>query len=147
MPNAERSSPGRDRARVLAVDDHAAFLAVVRDVLAATAHLELVGEADSGERAVVAARELQPDMVLMDVHMPGLGGIGAAARIKASSPSTLMVLISTTHPEEIPLKRCDAFIEAVVWKSVLAPKILDEIWLWHRAPPAGRRPGGVRVDS
>jgi CheY-like chemotaxis protein len=94
------------RARVLAVDDHVPFLALLRDVIGSTGHLELVGEAQSGEAAVAAARELHPDMVLMDVHMPGLGGLAAAERIKADSPATLVVLISTTHPDElVPLGR------------------------------------------
>jgi DNA-binding NarL/FixJ family response regulator len=50
------------RARVLAVDDHAPFLTVLRDVVTATRHLEIVGEAQCGETAVAAAHELQPDM-------------------------------------------------------------------------------------
>ena len=60
------------------------FLALLRDVVGATGHLEIAGEAQSGEEAVVAAHELRPDMVLMDVRMPGIGGIKAAERIKAA---------------------------------------------------------------
>ena len=113
------------RARVLAVDDNAAFLALLREVVGATAHLELAGEARSGERAVAAAAELRPDIVLMDVWMPGLGGIGAAERIKSVHPSTVVVLISTTHPDELPRTAC---ADAVIWKSRLAPRLLDAIW-------------------
>ena len=72
------------RARVLAVDDQPPFLAILRAVVGATGHLELAGEAQSGEEAVVAAHELRPDMVLMDVRMPGIGGLKAAERIKAT---------------------------------------------------------------
>jgi DNA-binding NarL/FixJ family response regulator len=121
------------RARVLAVDDHVAFLALLRDVIGSTGHLELVGEAQSGEGAVAAARELQPDMVLMDVHMPGLGGLAAAERIKADSPATLVVLISTTHPDEL-LPRASASADAVIWKSRLGPRPLDELWQKHTDP-------------
>jgi DNA-binding NarL/FixJ family response regulator len=122
------------RARVLAVDDHVPFLALLRDVIGSTGHLELVGEAQSGEAAVAAARELHPDMVLMDVHMPGLGGLAAAERIKADSPATLVVLISTTHPDElVPLGR-RASADAIIWKSRLGPRPLDEIWHKHTAP-------------
>ena len=90
------------RARVLAVDDQTSFLAVLRDLVSATRELEAVAEADSGERAIEAARDTEPDMILMDVWMPGIGGIAAAREIKASRPSTLVVLISTTHPDELP---------------------------------------------
>lgn len=126
------------RARVLAVDDQTSFLAVLRDLVSATRELEAVAEADSGERAIEAARDTEPDMILMDVWMPGIGGIAAAREIKASRPSTLVVLISTTHPDELPLQPDDTPADAVVWKSQLEPGLLDDIWLRHRDqhPPA-----------
>jgi two-component system, NarL family, invasion response regulator UvrY len=123
------------RARVLAVDDHAAFLAVLHDVVTATGHLEMVGEAQCGESAVAAAHELQPDMVVMDVRMPGIGGIEAAERIKAHRPSTVVVLISTMHPDELALHGADSFVDAVIWKSRLRPRLLDDIWLQSRNRP------------
>ena len=102
-PAASASSTGGvGRAGVLTVDDHSPFLAVLRDVVRATGHLEIVGEAQTGEGAIAAAQDLGPDMVLMDVQMPGIGGLEAAEEIKASRPSTVMVLISTTHPDELP---------------------------------------------
>ena len=120
------------RARLLAVDDHSAFLALLRDVVRETGQLQVVGEAESGERAIELARQLQPDMVLIDVRMPGIGGIAAATTIKQSRPSTVVVLISTTHPDELPeADRCGA--DAVLWKNELRPKVLDEIWLRARA--------------
>ena len=132
MSSVERQgTPVVARARVLAVDDNAAFLALLREVVSATAHLELAGEARSGERAVAATDQIRPDFVLMDVWMPGLGGIGAAERIKSVRPSTVVVLVSTTHPDELPPT---ASADAVIWKSRLAPKILDAIWL--QAQPA-----------
>ena len=130
MSSFERAR--RRRGRVLAVDDHAPFLAVLRDVVGATAELEVVGEAQSGEAAVQAARELEPDMVLMDVRMPRLGGIAAAKQIKASRPSTIMILISTAHPDELPLEADDVFADAVIWKSELEPRLLDDVWLRYR---------------
>jgi DNA-binding NarL/FixJ family response regulator len=132
MPGAERSAAAGARARVLTVDDDAAFLVVLEALVAATAHLEIVGTAQSGERAVVAARELRPDVVLIDVRMPGMGGLQAAELIKAASRSTLIAMISTTHPDEIPLETFERFAAAVLWKSALDPRALDEIWLRHR---------------
>jgi two-component system invasion response regulator UvrY len=132
--SAKARSPvtDRPRARVLAVDDDAPFLALLSSVLDATGLLEAAGAADSGEHAVEAASQLRPDMVLMDVRMPGLGGIEAARRIKAAQPSTLVVLISTARPNELPLETEESFVDAVVWKSELEPKLLDEIWLRYR---------------
>ena len=123
---------------MLAVDDQTSFLAVLRDLVSATRELEAVAEADSGERAIEAARDTEPDMILMDVWMPGIGGIAAARQIKASRPSTLVVLISTTHPDELPLEPDDTPADAIIWKSQLEPRLLDDIWLRHRDqhPPA-----------
>jgi DNA-binding NarL/FixJ family response regulator len=129
MSSVERSAAVAGRARVLAVDDDVSFLVLLRELVRATAHLEIAGEANSGERAIVAARELWPDIVLMDVRMPGMGGIKAAELIKQARRATLIVMISTTHPDEIPRKACDSFAGAVLWKSALEPTVLDEIWL------------------
>jgi DNA-binding NarL/FixJ family response regulator len=116
---------------VLAVDDHALFLAALHDVVGVTAELEVVGVAESGEVAIQAAGELKPDVVIMDVRMPGMGGIAAARHIKARRPSTLMILISTTRPE-LPLEAHYTFADAVICKSELDPRLLDDMWLRYR---------------
>jgi two-component system invasion response regulator UvrY len=128
-----RNPVTRVRARVLAADDHAPFLAVLREVLSATNQLEVVGEAPSGEAAVEMAAALEPDAVLIDVRMPGLGGVEAAEQIKACRPRTLVVLISATHPSELPANVANSSADAVVWKSELEPRLLDDLWLRHRA--------------
>jgi DNA-binding NarL/FixJ family response regulator len=138
MSSGERTETiGGGRARVLAVDDHVAFLAVLRDVVTATAHLEIVGEAHCGQSAIAAACDLRPDVVVMDVRMPGIDGIEAAERIKARIPSTVVVLISATHPDELPLSGADGLVDAVVWKRRLRPRLLDEIWLQSRDQRSG----------
>ena len=120
------------RAGVLAVDDQASFLDLLRDVLHASEELDLLGEAATGEHAIELADELRPEMVLMDVRLPGMGGIRAAKRIKASHPSTLVILISTTHPDELPPDAGEGGVDAYIWKSELDPKLLDDLWLHHR---------------
>lgn len=115
---------------VLAVDDHAACRSAVQRLIAAAPNLVLVGEADSGERAVALVRELEPDVVLIDVRMPGMGGIAAARAIKAFKDSIVVVLISATHPDELPHAAHDAGDE-VVWKGDLRPRVLEEIWQRH----------------
>jgi DNA-binding NarL/FixJ family response regulator len=121
------------RAGVLAVDDNAPFLELLADIVAASTQLESVGEARSGEQAVELARALEPNVVLIDVRMPGLGGVAAAKQIKARRPSTVVALISTTHPDELPAEAGECGADAVVWKSDLDPALLDEIWLQHRS--------------
>jgi len=77
-------------AGVLAVDDRASFLGVVRELVRATPGLVMVGEASSAEEALELVEQLRPDLVLMDVRMPGIGGVGAAYLIKAAHPSTIV---------------------------------------------------------
>jgi DNA-binding NarL/FixJ family response regulator len=96
MSGTERSAPPVTRARVLAVDDDALFLDLLRVLVGASAHLELAGEARSGERAIVATRELRPDIVLMDIRMPGMDGIEATRRIASAA----RVLILTTFDDD-----------------------------------------------
>jgi DNA-binding NarL/FixJ family response regulator len=116
----------------LVVDDRAAFRSVVRTLLRSAHQLVLVGEADSGELALAAMSDCDPDFVLMDVRMPGMGGIDAARAFKHRRPSTVVVLISTTHPSELSpaASRCGA--DAVMWKPDLRPGVLEALWLQHR---------------
>jgi DNA-binding NarL/FixJ family response regulator len=127
---------------VLAVDDHAEFRGAVHRLIAAAPNLVLVGEADSGERAVTLVHELEPDVVLIDVRMPGMGGIAAARAIKAFDDSIVVVVISTTHPDELPDEAHDAGDE-VVWKGDLRPRLLEEIWQRHAS---GRREAERRLS-
>jgi DNA-binding NarL/FixJ family response regulator len=139
MSNLARSRPVNPlRARVLAADDSTSFLALLRDVVGATSHLEIVADAECGERAVELSGQLEPEMVLIDVRMPGIGGIEAAKRIKATQPSALVVLISTAHPDELPREAHEGVADAIIWKSELDPELLDEVWLRYRgqASPA-----------
>lgn len=133
------SSPARRRpARVLAVDDDPSFLALLCDVVEAARELELVGESDCGWGAVEKTEELRPDLVVMDVRMPRLDGISATTRIKALLPSTLVVLVSVTHPDELRREAGGCGASAILWKSDLRPRLLDEIWLRHLdEPPQG----------
>lgn len=82
--------------RVLLADDHAVLRAGIRALLDMQADIEVVGEAGDGYQAVARVRELQPDIVLMDVGMPGLDGMAATRQIKADYPNT-RILILTQH--------------------------------------------------
>lgn len=84
--------------RVLLVDDHAVLRAGLRALLEAEPGMVVVGEAASGEEGVQRAAELRPDVVLMDLTMPGMGGMEATRRIVAGD-SGARVLILTVHAE------------------------------------------------
>jgi DNA-binding NarL/FixJ family response regulator len=120
------------RPRVLAADDDAAFGAVVVQLIDAAPGLDCVGVVSSGEDAVEKAAALEPDLVLLDVVMPGLGGIGAARRIKEARSSTVVVLISTTHPDDLPREATECHADEIVWKAELRPALLEQIWRRHQ---------------
>ena len=85
--------------RLLLVDDHVIVRAGLRMLFQAENDIEIVGEVGSGEEAIDAVRCLQPDVVLMDVAMPGIGGIKATRRIKQARPEAA-VLALTMHEDE-----------------------------------------------
>lgn len=85
--------------RLLLVDDHDIVRAGLRMMFQAEPDLEIVEEVGNGDEAIAAVRRLQPDVVIMDVAMPGMGGIEATRRIKQSSPDTA-VLALTMHEDE-----------------------------------------------
>lgn len=120
---------------VLAVDDQPVFLRAVRELINATAGMFVVGEATSGEEAVELAESIRPDLVLMDVSMPGMGGVEAAREIKTAHPSTIVALLSTTHPDELSCQGSSCPADALIWKSDLRPRALEEIWQRHRPRP------------
>ena len=84
--------------RVLAVDDHEAFREALRDLVATAPGFVLVGLASSGEEALNEFRRLSPELVLMDVMMPGIGGIAAARVIVHSDPDAAVLLLSVDDP-------------------------------------------------
>ena len=87
------------RISVLLADDHAMFRAGIKALLDADGRVEVVGEASSGDGAVDLARELRPDVVVMDLSMPGSNGLEATRRIAALELDT-HVLVLTVHAEE-----------------------------------------------
>jgi len=96
--------------RVLVVDDQAAFRRAAALLVRAAAGLTLVGEAASGEEAVALTHSLRPDLVLMDVRLPGINGPEATRRILAERPATRIILMSTYEPADLPadLDQCGA---------------------------------------
>jgi DNA-binding NarL/FixJ family response regulator len=116
------------RVRVLLVDDHAPFLRAMSAVVEETAGFDVVGEASSGEQSVLAAAELLPDIVLMDVNLPGIDGLEATRRLRGR-PSPPVVVLVSTYDEDVGvhlLAECGA--AAYVTKSTFGPERLREVW-------------------
>ncbi len=95
--------------RILLVDDQPQFRRAVATLIRATAGLTLAGEAGSGEEAVRLAATLAPDLVLMDVRLPGIDGPAATRLILADRPATRVILLSTYEAADLPdLEHCGA---------------------------------------
>jgi DNA-binding NarL/FixJ family response regulator len=123
----------RPRIRILLVDDHAMVRRGMRDFLALHDDLEVVGEAADGAEAIAQAAELVPDIVVMDLLMPGVDGIEATARIRAANPSIEIVAI-TSFVEEA---RVVAAIEAGASGFLLKDAEADELAAAIRSAAAG----------
>lgn len=94
--------------RVLLVDDHDIVRAGVSRLLADVIGIKVVGEASSGEDAVKMARELQPNVVLMDVKMPGIGGIEATKKMVRNDPDVKVIVLTVYGEEPFPSKLLQA---------------------------------------
>jgi DNA-binding NarL/FixJ family response regulator len=86
--------------RVVVVDDHPLFREGVASLMTRAEDVHLIGEADSGEDAVRLAAELQPDVVLMDLHMPGLGGIDATRTIARRHPQVGVIVLTMLDDDD-----------------------------------------------
>ncbi len=113
---------------VLIVDDQERFRRVLRELIASAQGFKVIGEASSGEEATRAVEALAPELVLMDVVMPGMGGIAAARSILKNRPAPLVVLISvddpSIHPDAVSLGETVTCVR----KQDLRPPRLRELW-------------------
>src|SRR5438445_11269946 len=114
--------------RVLIVDDQEPFREAAHMVVDVADGFEVVGEAESGEDGVEQARELRPDLVLMDVNLGGIDGTEATRRILAELPDTVVFLVSTYEPAEYAPKAAECGAAAYIPKSSFGPDQLTEAW-------------------
>lgn len=136
-----RSNPTTDRpsaaaVTVLAVDDQPIFLRAARQLVADTPGFEHVGEATSGPDALELAAAVHPDLVLLDVRMPGMDGIETAQRMAALDSHTVVVLISLEETPDLPASLATVGATVHLRKQDLSTSALQEIWAAH----GGSRP-------
>jgi DNA-binding NarL/FixJ family response regulator len=114
--------------RVLVVDDQAPFRGAAKRVVGMTSGFEVVGEAITGEQAVEMAAELHPDLILMDINLPGINGIEAVRRIREQSPDVLAFLLSTYAEADLPSDARTCGASAYIHKERFAPQLLSALW-------------------
>jgi DNA-binding NarL/FixJ family response regulator len=129
-PFADGVSPGGragGAGRVLVVDDQTSYRAVVRAVIEATPGLRLVGEASCGEDVLAQIDDLAPDTVIVDIRMPGMGGLALARVLLERNPPPAVLLVSAqAPPDALPVAQ-DGKVVVFVVKERLCPALLQKV--------------------
>jgi DNA-binding NarL/FixJ family response regulator len=124
MPHADAT------VQVLIVDDQASFRRAARSVVELTRGFVVVGEAETGEDALDTARALRPDLVLMDVHLPGIDGLEASRRMLAASQTQrpVILLLSTYEAGEYSDDPTECGAAAYLAKTAFGSESLSAAW-------------------
>jgi DNA-binding NarL/FixJ family response regulator len=134
----DKPETARSSVAVVTVDDQGAFRRVAQEVIDATAGFELLGEAASGEEALALVANLQPDLVLVDVRMPGMDGFETTRRLREAHPSSTVVLVSTDDVAGPSCASCGA--AAFLAKTEFGSGALRRLWEEHGAPARPKEP-------
>lgn len=127
---------------VLTVDDQQVFRRAMASLIAAAPEFEQVGEASSGAEALALAADLRPDLVLVDVRMPGMDGIETARRLADANPRPAVVLISIDEVPDAEAAIASSGAAAYVRKQELSTRKLHELWaaIGRREEGSAERP-------
>jgi DNA-binding NarL/FixJ family response regulator len=132
--------------RVLTVDDHASFRRAARALVSATDGFEEVGEVATAEQAIDAVGRLTPDLVLMDVRLPGIDGREASRRIVESHPDIVVVLVSSADDDLLRDESATCGAATVLRKDTLRPSMLLDVWETNRPDRGGQSTGARGGD-
>jgi DNA-binding NarL/FixJ family response regulator len=114
--------------RVLIVDDQEPFRVAAQMVVEATDGFEVVGVAETGESSVEMAGELQPDLVLMDVNLPGINGLDATRQIREALDRVVVFVLSTYSEDEYGPRAVESGAAEYIPKSAFSPERLTMAW-------------------
>ena len=120
---------------VVVVDDQLVFRQIAREVIALTPGFEMIGDAATGEQGLAVADELHPDLVLLDVRMPGIDGIETAMRLRAEQPHVVVVLVSIDEAPQLPRALSSCGAAELVRKQDFGPSLLRRVWSRHGPAP------------
>lgn len=113
--------------RVLLVDDHPLFREALRSLLATSNDVEVVGEASNGQEALEQLNALEPDVVLMDISMPVMGGLEAARRMRREKPNVRLLVVSQHKESEYVVSMLGAGVAGFIPKTAPASDLLAAI--------------------
>ena len=113
--------------RLLIADDHAIVRTGLVSLLSATPGMEVVGDAEDGRQAIAAAERLRPDVVLLDLMMPKVDGATATAEIRARSPETRILILTTFGTSSDLARALENGAHGVLLKSVTNDELLDGV--------------------
>jgi two-component system, NarL family, response regulator NreC len=130
--------------RILIVDDHEFLRRAVRELLSSRADFEVCGEAQDGSEAIRKAVELLPDLILLDISMPGPDGLEAARTLRQLVPAVKILVMSQNDPEFLLPQTLAAGAQGCVDKSRLAAELLPVI---DRLMGKSEDPGAARLDD
>jgi two-component system, NarL family, invasion response regulator UvrY len=120
---------------VLIVDDHDLIRAGIHHMLSDASGIKVIGEADNGEEAMQMVRNLLPDVVLMDINMPGMGGIEATRKILHSSPDTKILVVTAYNDDLHPTRLLQIGVTGYLTKDASMEEMLQAV----RSVYAGQR--------
>jgi len=118
--------------RVLVVDDHAMFREGIRSLLEGYEDVEIVGEAAQGREAIEKVRQLAPQVVLMDIAMPVMGGLEATRRIQKESPNARVLVLTQYEDSEYILSLLRAGARGYISKTATASELVSAIRAVHK---------------